>query len=381
MLLKIKFKKLLFLVCCLLQTTLFALVEPSLFYEKLRESTPQWVIEQIENDLAPFSKELSKQYLNDLFALYQEEWFLLRVRVVQGQLSFEKSNAVKSYALTPFIIDPIVQLHSLMPLPDMDFIVTLHDVSLTAYSSRAKINFPSGPPGPIFCIAKNKLETGMVVIPDWYALNDYLPDKALILEGRRQMLTNWQAKHSVLFFRGGDSGVFDRSEWRNYARPKLVSLSLQHPDLIDAKFSYLMKYEVDSSIRDQMMKEGMVANHVPISHFPRYRYLMDVDGHTANTPRTALLLYSGSVLFKQITNNILWFYKELKPYVNFIPVAEDLSDILLKIEWAKNHDAECQRIAENAYQLAEEVLRPECSYLYLYRLLETYSKKQQQYYY
>ncbi|MGH2611461.1 MAG: glycosyl transferase family 90, partial [Rhabdochlamydiaceae bacterium] len=73
-------------------------------------------------------------------------------------------------------------------------------------------------------------------------------------------------------------------------------------------------------------------------------------------------------------------YKELKPYVNFIPVAEDLSDIITQIEWAKNHDAECQKIAENAYRTAEEVLRLECSYLYLYRLLEAYSKKQQKYY-
>ncbi len=380
MFVKIKFRKLLFLVCCLLQTTLFALVEPSLFYKKLREPTPQWVIEQIENDLAPFSKELSKQYLNDLFALHQEEWFLIRVRVAQGQLTFEKSNPVKYYGLTSLIIDPIVQLHSLTPLPDMDFIITLHDISLIAHSPGGKIDFPSGHPEPIFCIAKNKLEPGMIVMPDWYALNDHYPDKASILNGRRRMLKNWKGKSRILFFRGSDSGVFNRSDWRNHARPKLVALSLQYPNLIDAKFSYLMAYEVDSSIRDQMKKEGMVARHVPIRHFPQYRYLMDVDGHTANTPRTALLLYSGSVLFKQITNNALWFYKKLKPYVNFIPVAEDLSDIFTQIEWAKNHDAECKKIAENAYQLAEEVLRPECSYLYLYRLLEAYSKKQRQYY-
>jgi hypothetical protein len=380
MFVKISFRKLLFLACYLLQTNLVGLVEPSLFYQKLLEPTPQWVIEQIENDLAPFSKELSEQHLNNLFALYNEKWRLVRVRVAQGQLTFEKSNAANSYFLTSLIVDPIIQLHSLAPLPDMDFVITFIDESLTAHSPEAKIKFPSGPPGPIFCIAKNKLEPGMIVMPDWYALNDHLPDKASILNGRSQMLTNWQGKFQILFFRGADSGVFIRSDWRNSARPKLVALSLKYPDLIDAKFHCLLPWEVDSSIRDQMKEEGMVASHVPIGIFPQYRYLMDVDGHTANTPRTALMLYSGSVLFKQITNNFLWFYKQLKPYVHFIPVAEDLSDILSQIEWAKNHDAECQKIAENAYQLAEETLRPECSYLYLYRLLEAYSKKQREYY-
>jgi hypothetical protein len=129
-----------------------------------------------------------------------------------------------------------------------------------------------------------------------------------------------------------------------------------------------------------MTKEGMVGNQVPLKDFPRYRYLMDVDGHTANTPRVALLLHSNSVMVKQVTDDMLWFYPALKPYVHFIPVKQDLSDLLPQLEWAKNHEKECTEIVRNANQLAAEALSPEAIYLYLYRLLEAYSSKQREYY-
>ncbi len=370
----------LIVLICLLQLPLIASLEPKLFYQKLREPTPQWMTEQIEKDLAPFQKELSQKYLDELWAKFNEDFYFIRVRVAQGQLTFEKSKFAVNYKMTKPMIGALTELHALTPLPDMDFIFTLHDVSLTKYSSLLNADYPSGPPGPIFAITKNKLESGIIIMPDWYALHEFHPDKTKILEGRRLMLSSWESKYPILFFRGGDSGVFDRMNWRNCARPKLVALSLQHPDLIDAKFNYFLPYEDDPSIRNQMVREGMLGRHVPIEYFPRFRYLMDVDGHSANTPRVALCLYSGSVLFKQTSNNTLWFFTKLKPYVHFIPVAEDLSDIFTQIEWAKNHDEECKKIALNAFQVAEETLRSENVYLYLYRLLEAYSKKQKDYY-
>lgn len=81
-----------------------------------------------------------------------------------------------------------------------------------------------------------------------------------------------------------------------------------------------------------------------------------------------------------MTNSVLWFYGTIKPYVHFIPVAEDFSDIFTQLEWAKTHDEQCKEISENARQLAAEVLSQETNYLYLYRLLEEYSKKQACYY-
>lgn len=103
---------------------------------------------------------------------------------------------------------------------------------------------------------------------------------------------------------------------------------------------------------------------------------MDIDGNCAATPRFPLLLHTNSLVFKSVTDSIQWFYGKIKPYTHFVPVAEDLSDLVTQIKWAKKHDKKCKEISDNARQLADEVLSQESVYLYLYKLLEEYSRRQ-----
>lgn len=369
---RFRFKLFILISVCLFQINIAAL-DPLLFSQQLNKPTPCWMVEQIEHNLKPFDKELSEQYLDRLFKEYGDFFMLVRIKVVRGELSVEKSKSAEPYELTDLIVSPLIMLHSLAPLPDIDFIFTCRD-SFDTPRKAIRNSDPDGATWPIFMIAKNKNDKGLVLMPDWYALRDYQPDKSQIIKGTE--VCPWQAKQKVLFFRGADSGVYNRADWRNAPRPTLVALSTRHPDLIDAKFHCLLPYEEDSSIRDIIKQEGMMGNYVPIESFSSYRYLIDVDGHTANTPRTALYLHSKSVMFKQVTNDVLWFYTTLKPYVHYIPVKEDLSDLISRIMRAKRHDKVCRKIAINAFQLAQEVLTPEATYLYFYRLLEAYSIKQ-----
>jgi hypothetical protein len=41
----------------------------------------------------------------------------------------------------------------------------------------------------------------------------------------------------------------------------------------------------------------------------------------------------------------------LEEYVHYVPVKEDLSNLIIQIEWCKKHDKECKKIAENAREL------------------------------
>lgn len=346
----------------------------SVFYQKLQEPTPQWMQEQIEHDLAPFRKELSREYLDELFI--QKHLTLVRVQVKQGQLTVQKSKAAATSEawITNLILPNIYELHRLIGLPDIDFVfiardfLKLHNLLPCQGADEAAL--------PIFIMSKCQSDPGLILIPDWFALNGYKTFQ--ILHGNQ--LFPWESKLAILFFRGSDSGAWDRSMWRNAPRPKLVALSLEYPDLINARFSSLLTYEESNAIRAIMEKEGFVGNYISMSDHPRYKYLMDIDGHCAAAPRFPTLLHSNSVVFKNITSSLLWFYPKIKPYVHFIPVAEDLSDLLTQLEWAKSHDEECKQISNNARQLAVEILSQESAYLYLYRLLEAYSKKQTTHY-
>jgi hypothetical protein len=46
----------------------------------------------------------------------------------------------------------------------------------------------------------------------------------------------------------------------------------------------------------------------------------------------------------------------LKPYVHYVPIKSDFSDLKSKILWCQKNDNFCQKIAENARNLALSLL-------------------------
>jgi hypothetical protein len=321
------------------------------------------MVDQISQDLAPYQKELSRKFLDALFT--REELYLVRVHVDKGILTVQKSTPAIQHTTPDQVIVQLEKLHQLVPLPDLDFIFTSHD-TLSPQTN--------GPPLPIFVITKSKQCKEYILYPDWFALRSYEPEKSLVLKGNE--IYPWSSKVKLLFFRGKDTGVSDVSKWASYPRPRLVALSTQNSRLIDAKFSELFYLPMLETAK----KKGWMGKYISMKDHPRYRYLMDIDGNCAATPRFPLLLHANSVIFKSVTDSVQWFYGRIKPYKHFIPVAEDLSDLLTQINWAKTHDKKCKKISKNAQRLADEVLSEESVHLYLFRLLEAYSKKQQDQY-
>jgi hypothetical protein len=82
-----------------------------------------------------------------------------------------------------------------------------------------------------------------------------------------------------------------------------------------------------------------------------YKYMLDLQGN-GYSGRTKLLLHTKRVLFYQARRLHEYWFWDMEPFTHYIPVAEDLSDMKEKFEWAEDHPHECQKIAENAYQFA-----------------------------
>ena len=341
-------------------TSMFAL-DAIQFYQRINEPAPAWMKEQIKKDLDPFTKELSHKFLDEFFEKWGKQFYLVRLRMQDGILYIEKK-CPSDHSVPDLIVDGIRKLHALAPLPDFDLLFSAHDSCVGTYN----------PPLPIFTESKDKKSNCFILLPDRFALHDYQPQKDQVLQGN--LLYPWEAKEKILFFRGSDTGApHDFENWKNYPRPKLVFLSLEHPDLIDARFAdYLHFREMVETARS----EGLIGTFVSMSEHPRYRYLVDVDGNCAACPRTATLFFSNSVSFKQMTDSIQWFYGTIHPYKHFIPYNEDLSNLITQIKWAKNNDDACRAISQNAMFFAQEVLTEERIYQYLYHLLHEYAKRQ-----
>lgn len=87
-----------------------------------------------------------------------------------------------------------------------------------------------------------------------------------------------------------------------------------------------------------------------VSH---YRYLIDIGGNGYST-RLKYLLFSRRPLLLVDRAHVEYFNCELKPYVHYIPVKMDLSDLIEKTLWMFDNNEKCKEVSENAFEFASK---------------------------
>lgn len=86
-----------------------------------------------------------------------------------------------------------------------------------------------------------------------------------------------------------------------------------------------------------------------------YKYILVIEGNVAAHRLATDMLFNSVILLVDSVYN-LWFSYLLKPYVHYVPVKADLSDLLQKINWCKKHNEKCKKIASNARELALKIV-------------------------
>ena len=92
-----------------------------------------------------------------------------------------------------------------------------------------------------------------------------------------------------------------------------------------------------------------------------YSILIDIEGN-GYSGRLKHLLWSHRPLLIVDRPHKEFFFEYLKEWEHFIPVKEDLSDVLEKTKWCLEHYEEASHIAENAYQFSMKYLTREACY-------------------
>ena len=95
-----------------------------------------------------------------------------------------------------------------------------------------------------------------------------------------------------------------------------------------------------------------------------------MDGHSW-VSRFQSFLFSKSLIFHS-TQFIEWFSYVARPWLHYIPVDLDLSDLEKNIEWAYRNDKKVKKIAEKASKLARKHLTLEAMQCYTGLLLLEY---------
>jgi hypothetical protein len=101
---------------------------------------------------------------------------------------------------------------------------------------------------------------------------------------------------------------------------------------------------------------------------------LSIDG-TVAAYRLPYLLAGGSLLFKVDSPYYEHFYRDLVAGDHYVAVKNDLSDLLERVKWAKDNDAEARRIAENARRFANENLLPKEVICYHALLIREWTKR------
>lgn len=96
-----------------------------------------------------------------------------------------------------------------------------------------------------------------------------------------------------------------------------------------------------------------IGNSMNMMEHARYKYHIDLGGGGGTTwTGTIEKLALPGVLLHHVTPTKDWFHDHLEPWVHYIPIATDLSDLKEKYDWAESNPAEAQRIAEAGTEFA-----------------------------
>ena len=185
--------------------------------------------------------------------------------------------------------------------------------------------------------------------------------------------TQWENKKSIAVFRGSSTGAGVTIE--NNQRLKLVSIgnNIKNKKYLDVGITkwnirpkkiinnpYLQTIDVDS------IGFGLKEKLTPVQQ-SEYKYIIHVDGHVSAL-RLSYELSMNSVLLIVESKWKIWFSKLLIPYKHYVPIKEDLSDIIDIIKWCQNNDSKCKKIAKNAKEFYNKYLQKEGVFDYLQKL-------------
>ncbi|XP_072918311.1 protein O-glucosyltransferase 1 [Hemitrygon akajei] len=308
----------------------------------------------LEDDLSPFQQGISEEMMaatvrQDVGSHYQ---------IIKGKL-YRQDNCMfpaRCSGVEHFILEIIDEL------PDMEFVLNVRDYpQIPKWIQSIK---------PVLSFSKTA-EYYDIMYPAWTFWEGGPAVWPIYPTGlgrwdlmREELKTSaeewpWEKKISKGFFRGSRTS----SE-----RDPLVLLSREDPSLVDAAYT---KNQAWKSEKDTLGRPP--AKEIPLVEHCKYKYLFNFRGVAASF-RFKHLFLCGSLVFHVGNEWLEFFYPQLKPWVHYIPVSQDLSDVRDLLQFVKENDQIAQDIAERGRRFIQDHLKMKDVSCYWKQLLVEYSK-------
>ena len=259
-------------------------------------------------------------------------------------------------------------------------------------SGRHKFVFDSEVHGPypmeIFCqefplfinyALSPEIETGSVIHNQWdmgrcpgLAYSDSRPDYFLVPDHAfvgtggyeyerhyfQSNIVNWDDKIPIAFWRGSTTGHCNPGQWRELERIRLCEIAREghQASLFDVGISGIVQMNDPESVR-QIEASGLLSERVPWEQWGRYKYHIDIDGNASAWSSMFQKLFTGSPVLKVESARGFrqWYYDELIPWHNYIPIAPSMWDLADKVRWLQVNDSVAREIGERGRDLAHKL--------------------------
>jgi hypothetical protein len=263
-------------------------------------------------------------------------------------------------------------------LPNFEFLLNPFDCPLRNCTTQ----------GPIFTVTRcHGAET--IPIPQWFAWRDGAFgawDAAMAKSWLAASQVPWDEKQSRAVFYGAirksslvktEDGRLSWTNlsldnWDQFGRGKLYKLAKDHPDLLEVGLQ-----RASSVNQVETFFQAMAWEKKPYmtmeAQAKQFKYAVYLEGNCGWADRLKNQLALGMVLFVQETPCQEFFAPLLVPWVHYIPIKNDLSDLLDLIRWAQANDDSVREISANAAEFAKEYLSTDSWRIYLRTVFDIYA--------
>jgi hypothetical protein len=189
-------------------------------------------------------------------------------------------------------------------------------------------------------------------------LDDYVFEHGYKYEVEPYFL-KWEDKISKAFWRGECSGTVDeRDEIKELVRIRTVRELLDF-ELADVKMTNAWGWANGKNVP----QEYFVSSRISYQEMFKYKIFMIIDGNVIASNH--MWGFATGCVPVIISNAKCWFIEYLEPFVNYIPIKYDLSDLKDKIRWIIDNDEKAKEIANNAFKFSKEIFSPSFQQKYL----------------
>uniref|UniRef100_A0A7S1YH12 Glycosyl transferase CAP10 domain-containing protein n=1 Tax=Grammatophora oceanica TaxID=210454 RepID=A0A7S1YH12_9STRA len=168
---------------------------------------------------------------------------------------------------------------------------------------------------------------------------------------------SWEEKMPVAIWRGQltgsrdfyDKRLGDMENCNNMPRCRVV-YELDNSTLVDAKLT-----TTRNRLPNELNNVSLVVQKTPIKQLLRYKAIIMLEGNdVASGLKWALL--SQSVVLMPVPKHTSWAMEELLvPYVHYVPLKDDLSDVEQQMQWVLDNEDTAWKISQRSTLWMEDL--------------------------